>query len=128
MQKEGIDDEELSWFRDYLTGRKQTTKFGESTSSDQLNELGVAQSSCLGPSLFIFYMNRIAGAVGEARFNLFADDTLISVAEYSPASLSHWLKQHKLNLNIEKTNYMVLSHKKNLFLDEVKIKIDDIEL
>jgi Reverse transcriptase (RNA-dependent DNA polymerase) len=47
------------------------------------NELGVAQGSCLGPSLFIFYMNRIAGAVGEARFNLFADDTLISAAEGS---------------------------------------------
>jgi hypothetical protein len=64
-------------------GRKQRTKFGESTSSDQPNELGVAQGSCLSPSLFIFYMNRIAGAVGEAIFNLFAGDTLISVAEDS---------------------------------------------
>jgi hypothetical protein len=47
------------------------------------NELGVAQGSCLGPSLFIFYMNRIAGAVCEARFNLFADHTLISAVEDS---------------------------------------------
>jgi hypothetical protein len=32
-------------------------------------------------------------------------------------------------LNIEKkTNYMVISYKKSLSLDEVKIKIDDIEL
>jgi hypothetical protein len=45
--------------------------------------LDVAQGSCLVPSLFIFYMNRIAKAVSDARFNLFADDTLISVAEDS---------------------------------------------
>jgi hypothetical protein len=75
--------------------------------------MGVAQGSCLGPSLFIFYMNRIAGAVGGAKFNLFADDTFISVAEnsledavrkinHSLASLAHWFKQHKLKLNIEK--------------------------
>jgi hypothetical protein len=83
MQVEGIDDEELSWFRDYLTGRKQMAKFGKSTSSEQHNELGVTQGSCLAPSLFIFYMNRIARAVGEAKFNIFADDTLISVAEDS---------------------------------------------
>jgi hypothetical protein len=68
------------------------------------NELGVAQGSCLDPSLFIFYMNRIAGAVGDSRFNFFADDTLISAAEdslkdavrkknNSLASLSHWFKQ-----------------------------------
>jgi hypothetical protein len=139
MQLEGIEDKELSWFRDYLTGRKQRTKFGESTLSKQSNELGVAQGSCLGPSLFIFYMNRIAGAVGEARFNLFADDTLNSVAEdtledavrkinNSFASLSHWFKQHKLKLNIEKTNYMVILYKKSLSLEGVMIKIDDIEL
>jgi hypothetical protein len=110
------DDEELSWFRDYLTGKKQRTQFNESTSSKLLNEQGVAQGFCLGPSLFIFYMNRIAGAVGDARFNLFADDTLTSVAKdlledavqklnNTLASLSHWFKQHKLKLNIEQTTW-----------------------
>jgi hypothetical protein len=93
MQIEGIDDEELSWFRKYLTGRKQRTKFGKSSLSEQPNELDLAQGSCLGPSLFIFYMNRIAtGVVGEPRFNLFTDDTLISVLMFR-------LKICKMNLN-----------------------------
>jgi hypothetical protein len=34
MQVEGIDDDELSWSRDYLTGRKQMAKFNISTSSE----------------------------------------------------------------------------------------------
>jgi hypothetical protein len=96
---EGIDDEELSWFHDYLTGRKQRTKFGESTSSEQPNELGVAQGSCMGPSLFIFYMNRIAGAVGEAIFNLFADDTLISVAEDAVRKINNSLHLYHTGSN-----------------------------
>jgi hypothetical protein len=54
MQLEGIDDEELSWFRDYLSGRKQRTKFGESTSSEQFNELGVVHASCLHYLYFIW--------------------------------------------------------------------------
>jgi hypothetical protein len=79
-----VNNEEQAWFQDYFTGRRQKTQFGESTSLKLPNELGVAQGSCLGPSLFIFYMNRIYETVGnDCRFNLFADDTLISVAENS---------------------------------------------
>jgi hypothetical protein len=84
MQGEGVNNEEQAWFQDYFTGRRQKTQFGESTSSELPNELGVAQGPCVGPSLFIFYMNRIYEAVGnDCRFNLFADYTLISIAENS---------------------------------------------
>jgi hypothetical protein len=140
MQGEGVNNEEQAWFQDYFTGRLQKTQFGESTSSELPNELGVAQGSCLGPSLFFFYMNRIYEAVGnDCKFNLFADDTLISVAENSLEeavtkinktleSLSKWFKQYKLKLNAEKTKYMVITYRKNIQIDTVRVRIDDVEL
>jgi Reverse transcriptase (RNA-dependent DNA polymerase) len=85
-------------------------------------------------------MNRIYEAVGnDCKFNLFADDTLISVAENSLEeavtkinktleSLSKWFKQHKLKLNAEKTKYMVITYRKNIQIDTFRVRIDDVEL
>jgi hypothetical protein len=85
-------------------------------------------------------VNRIYEAVGnDCRFNLFADDTLISVEENSLEeavtkinktleSLSKWFKQHKLKLNADKTKYMVITYRKNIQIDTVRVIIDDVEL
>jgi hypothetical protein len=42
--------------------------------------LSVPQGSVLGPLMFIIYMNKIASAIKECEYYLFADDTLLSVS------------------------------------------------
>ena len=57
LLKYGIEDEELMWFRSYLTNRKRITRVDNTESSPIENKYGVRQGSILGSLLFIIYIN-----------------------------------------------------------------------
>ena len=73
LLKYGIEDEELMWFRSYLTKRKQITRVNNTKSSPIENNYGVPQRSILGALLFIIYINDME----KCEIVLYADDTLI---------------------------------------------------
>ena len=53
----GVMDEELEWFRDYLSSQSQSVQF-HSIYSDLNNvTFGVPQGSILGPLLFVLLLN-----------------------------------------------------------------------
>jgi hypothetical protein len=127
----------------YLTNRYQyTNALGED--SDKLPLLfGVPQGSCLGPLLFLIYINDICKSTSLAEFVLFADDTNIFVSAntkklaYECANnvleaVSNYMKANKLHINRTKCCYMYFNpNKKHASYNEeltLTINNNDIEL
>ena len=104
----------------YLTGRTQyTSVLGENSKTLPLI-FGVPQGSCLGPLLFLIYINDICNSSKLAEFVLFADDTNIFVtakskrAAYEIANnvltfVNHYMRANKLHINMTKCCYMHFS-------------------
>ena len=66
---------ELSWFKSYLTNRKQFCRVNGVDSEIEDIEVGVSQGSCLGPLLFLVYINDLPQAVLDSNVSMYADDT-----------------------------------------------------
>ena len=53
----GLDGKELNWFKSYLENRRQYCKVNGKVSKTEVVNCGVPQGSCLGPLLFLVYIN-----------------------------------------------------------------------
>ena len=78
MKFYGISGIEHVWFRSYLNNRKQFCKVNGVSSDIQDIAIGMPQGSCLGPLLFLLYINGLPFALKKAETNMYADDTMIS--------------------------------------------------
>jgi hypothetical protein len=71
----GITGNLLLWIKDFLTGRTQQTRVGNALSEVKALTSGVIQGSCLGPILFVLYINDIVGVFSNSIMcKLYADD------------------------------------------------------
>ena len=113
LENYGIRGVINSWFRSYLTDRKQTTEVNNVVSEAETTLCGVTQGSVLGPLLFLLYINDIYKSSSLFAFYLFADDSSIILANKNLKELetlvncelgnvNEWLKANKLSLNIKK--------------------------
>ena len=124
----------------YLTNRRQhTSTLGED--SDNLPILfGVPQGSCLGPLLFLIYINDICNTTSLADFILFADDTNIFVSAktkklaYEIANqvlnnVYNYMRANKLHINLDKCCHMYFNPNKRHATDEdhPRLMIHNIE-
>ena len=113
------DGLEHQWFSSYLDNRRQFCKVNSVWSDPAEISIGVPQGSCLGPLLFLIYINYLPFALKRAKTTMYADDTAISfssdnieeidaVVNAELACLEKWLQGNKLSLNVVKTQAMII--------------------
>ena len=121
LNKYGIREVEVKWFKSYLSERFQRVKINETFSEKVKVDLGVPQGSKLGVILFLLYINDIVKTISDAKMSLFADDTLIyvvgddlksceSLIQNQIEKINIWLCKNKLKLNVTKTKCMCLNN------------------
>ena len=118
-----LNEQILTWIREYLTDRRQRVVVN-GLASDMLPVLsGVPQVSVIGPLLFLIYIDGIKNlALSErSKVTLYADDMLL----YRPIScpqdyvdlqndidtIASWVRANYLSFNISKCKYMAITRK-----------------
>lgn len=76
LQHYGINGKLSAWIKDFLIGRHQRVVVDGAASTSTLVHSGVPQGTCLGPILFLYYINDITINI-KSQMRLFADDALI---------------------------------------------------
>ena len=120
LEKYGIRGIAKEWFKDYLSNRRMRTKCvvastGKMEYSEYQNiTYGTPQGSCLGPLIFIIFINDPHKQLQHSKSLLFADDTTLYKShrnlnyltwciEEDMNRLSDWFRTNKLTLNLDKT-------------------------
>lgn len=121
----GVRGIPLKLFQDYLTNRMQRVKIDNLLSDEQLLTYGVPQGSVVGPTLFLVYIDGLCRLqLEEGRILTFADDTALffsgaswkevfSAAQKGFDSVSSWLHNNMLTLNVSKTKYIAFAIRSN---------------
>ena len=114
LEHYGAVGKELSWFKSYLSNRKQYCLINGVDSHVNDINVGVPQGSCLGPLLFLVCINDLPCVVKSSKVSIYADGTSIyhsskDITQLNTAlneelrRLDRWLKGNKLSLNVDKT-------------------------
>ena len=141
LESYGVLHRELAWFGSYLPNRVQYCRVNGVDSQAENIEIGVPQGSCLGPLLFLVYINDLPRALKNSTISMHADDTslcfnskdLSRLNEALNEDFSHvetWMISNKLSLNVAKTQSMLVSTKarRNALDRSNQVKIHGTEL
>ncbi len=123
LLRKGISGTALQWFDSYLSDRSFEVSWRGEVSKSQHLATGVPQGSVLGPLLFSVYMASLGSVIHKHGFSYhcydddtqlylsFHPDDLTIAARISAclADISSWMKDHHLQLNLAKTELLVVS-------------------
>lgn len=138
LEKYGIKDNELKWFKSYLGKRKQRTVINGVVSEAVEVDLGVPQGTILGVLFFLLYVNDMNKVIMRAKCVIYVDDShlyvtgedvdeCISIVNQELKNLSDWLKMNRLKVNLNKTKSMIINdrvgRRLNVLMDGVEIEI-----
>ena len=132
----GFRGQTFNLLSSFLKSRTQSVLIQNVLSSPLPITCGVPQGSVLGPLMFLLLINDLPTSC-DLTATLFADDACFSACHSSPSALenrinrelikiSNWFKSNKLNLNYDKTVYMIMlkqrkKHKFNILIDNNKL-------
>ena len=108
----------LNLIESYLKDRSQSTVINNVVSECEILNVGIPQGSCLGPLLFLVYINDIFLATN-IKLRLFADDACLSyqhcdfdqvivVVNKELSKIDEWLCKNRLFINYSKTKFYFL--------------------
>lgn len=118
LEKLGLSELALQWFKSYLSNRTQKVEInGKLSDSSNLDALSVLKGTILGPILFLCFINDLPRATDLLTI-LFADDTtgldsdtnlqtLITRVSMEINKMANWFQSNKMALNISKTKYII---------------------
>ena len=115
----GIKDKQLTWFEDYLFGRRQCVIYDGTCSESQPVVCGVPQGSILGPMLSILLINDIDHQLNSCRILLYADDTVVFTSSKNQETIEE-------NLNSDLSNLAAWFYENNLVVNLKKGKTEVI--
>ena len=119
LQNYGITGHSLSWFKSYLSDRSQIVCIGNKLSQLVNISMGVPQGTCLGPILFLLYVNNLSDYITSSLTAMYADDTTFVSSGTSEIQLqqsmnstleiaSHWFTENRLIVNARKLNSILI--------------------
>ena len=142
LHKYGIRGVCLDWFTSYLAKREMRSKCTVNDHIAYSNyydmDYGTPQGSCLGPLLFLVFINDIHTSITFSSIILFADDTTILHShrnlrflkwciEEDLKNLMDWFKANQLTMNLDKTEFVLFSKNKSQ-LEKIELDLDGIKL
>ena len=113
-----LAENSLNWFKSYLN-RIQHVRFNGTMSDSVKFKYGIPQGSCLGPTLFLFYINDVFNEINNVNIMMFADDCVLYTSgnrwedvhldlQDSLNTYIAWGNEHNLSLNAKKTKAMIV--------------------
>ena len=140
----GIRGYALNWFESYLSNRKlrvkcRTVSNPTEVLSDEYDiHYGTPQGSCLGPLIFLLFVNDLHLNLEFADCIQFADDTTLVFVhrnqnylrycvERELATVQDWFNANRLTLNVGKSSYLLFQGGKHC-LSNFQITLNGIEI
>ena len=132
LEHYGIKKRGISWFKSYLSDRRQFCRVNGMDSEVRHIETGVPQGSCLGPLLFLIDINDLPQAVQDSVVSMYADVTSLcyrssDITQLNEAinndlsTLDTWLQGNNLTLNVAKLIPCLLQQSKSIKCLNVKM-------
>ena len=132
-----LNRKSMAWLNSYLSNRQPAVVHGKVLSAFTYMKSGVPQGSILGPTIFLLFINDLPLFMNYCYSYFFANDTTLHTHDNKPDKVEEklkcgadnakdWSRQNNMQINYDKTNYMILGRTNKLNVSqEFDIRIDD---